>query len=527
LKKFKRFPIHPLLWALFPPLALLGNNITHMPPVNSIRTILVSIILAALVAGIFRVILRNWTKAALVSTSFLILFYSYGHIYNLIQNHTLFRFNFGRHRFLFPLFILVFIVLVVWVSRRRELSGVTSALNLIGMLALIFPLYQIVSFEVKPSIQIGWTPEARLLVDVANPDLPPGASQPDIYYIILDTYTRADTLSEFFSYDNTSFISELESRGFYVAGCSQSNYPFTALSLASSLNFNYPQTLSAHLSPDNKKISDVYPYIYNNLLAYTLHRLGYRFEAIESGYSPTEFKNADVYYSPTDEWQRVLAGDGINSFESMELNTSAGMLFYEFNSYLPPAMQKFLSAYVLHRERILYELSLLDHMAEVPGPKFVFVHILAPHNPFVFGPNGEPIERKTAFTLNDDREVVSMQDYISGYRDQVTYLNQRMLSIVDALIQDSNQPPIIIIQGDHGTPRIAEWDDTILNAYYLPGDGEAQLYQTISPVNTFRVVLNHYFGGKQSLLPDQSCNNDPDSDPYGCTPVVDPNPQCR
>ena len=185
-----------------------------MPPVNSIRTILVSIILAALVAGIFRVILRNWTKAALVSTSFLILFYSYGHIYNLIQNHTLFRFNFGRHRFLFPLFILVFIVLVVWVSRRRELSGVTSALNLIGMLALIFPLYQIVSFEVKPSMQIGRTPEARLLVDVANPDLPPGESQPDIYYIILDTYTRADTLSEFFSYDNTSFISELESRGF-------------------------------------------------------------------------------------------------------------------------------------------------------------------------------------------------------------------------------------------------------------------------------------------------------------------------
>ncbi len=483
--------------------------------------------LAALVMGIFRVILSNWAKAALVSTSFLILFYSYGHIYNLIQNHTLLGLNVGRHRFLFPLFILAFIVLIIWVYQRQELSGATTALNLIGMVALIFPLYQIISFEVKSSLEIVGTPDPRLLVDVANPSLPPGESQPDIYYIILDTYTRADTLREFFSYDNTSFISALEGRGFYIAGCSQSNYPFTALSLASSLNFNYPQTLNSHLSPGNQKISDVYPYIYNNLLLYTLHNLGYRFEAIESGYSPTEFKNADVYYSPTDEWQRVLAGDGINSFESMELNTSAGMLFYEFNSYLPPAMQSFLSAYVLHRERIQYALNLLDHMTEVPGPKFVFVHILAPHNPFVFGPNGEPIERKTAFTLNDDRDVVTMQDYISGYRDQVTYLNQRMLSIVDALIQDSSEPPIIIIQGDHGVPRLSAWDNTILNAYYLPGDGEAQLYQTISPVNTFRVILNQYFGGQQSRLPDQSCNTDPDSDPYGCTPVIDPNPQCR
>jgi hypothetical protein len=235
---------------------------------------------------------------------------------------------------------------------------------------------------------------------------------------------------------------------------------------------------------------------------------------------------ADSYFTPEDDWHRVILGDGINSFESMELNTSAGMLLYEFNSYLPKTIRNFLSAYVLHRERILYALDTLDGMGTTPGPKFVFVHILAPHNPFVFGPNGEYIERKTPFTLNDDRDVVAMKDYVAGYRNQVTYLNQRMLAIVDSLIQTSSQPPIIIIQGDHGTMRLPGWQNTILNAYYLPDTTTTSLYQGISPVNSFRVIFNAYFSGHLPLLPDQACAMNASGDPFSCVPVTDPNPQC-
>jgi hypothetical protein len=43
----------------------------------------------------------------------------------------------------------------------------------------------------------------------------------------------------------------------------------------------------------------------------------------------------------------------------------------------------------------------------------------------------------------------------------------------------------------------------ILNAYYLPGHAD-QLYTSISPVNTFRVVLNSYFGTNFPLLEDVS-----------------------
>jgi hypothetical protein len=43
----------------------------------------------------------------------------------------------------------------------------------------------------------------------------------------------------------------------------------------------------------------------------------------------------------------------------------------------------------------------------------------------------------------------------------------------------------------------------ILNVYYFPDQDYTALYPAISPVNTFRVVLNQYFGADYPLLPDR------------------------
>ena len=44
----------------------------------------------------------------------------------------------------------------------------------------------------------------------------------------------------------------------------------------------------------------------------------------------------------------------------------------------------------------------------------------------------------------------------------------------------------------------------ILNAYYLPDSGAKRLYSSITPVNTFRLILNQYFKTKYKLLEDVS-----------------------
>ena len=93
--------------------------------------------------------------------------------------------------------------------------------------------------------------------------------------------------------------------------------------------------------------------------------------------------------------------------------------------------------------------------------------------------------------------------------DQVKFVQKETLDVVDTLIQNSQVPPIIIVQGDHGPlPDLTDEASQrlpILNAYFLPGIRmDKVLYPSISPVNSFRVILNAYFGQNLPLLEDQS-----------------------
>ena len=73
-----------------------------------------------------------------------------------------------------------------------------------------------------------------------NPkDFGKASELPDIYYIIFDAYASTSTLKEVYNYDNQNFNDFLTAKGFYVTSKSQTNYPLSFLSLASSLNMKY------------------------------------------------------------------------------------------------------------------------------------------------------------------------------------------------------------------------------------------------------------------------------------------------
>jgi hypothetical protein len=87
------------------------------------------------------------------------------------------------------------------------------------------------------------------------------------------------------------------------------------------------------------------------------------------------------------------------------------------------------------------------------------------------------------------------------------YVNYRILQVVESILEESSEPPIIIIQGDHGPKRNMSSNFARLanlNAYYLPEGGAARLYPSITPVNTFRLIFDYYFGADLPLLPDES-----------------------
>jgi hypothetical protein len=179
------------------------------------------------------------------------------------------------------------------------------------------------------------------------------------------------------------------------------------------------------------------------------------------------------------------------------------------------------SPYLNHRERIKHTISSLPEHASSEVPNFVFAHMVVPHEPFVFGENGEDVSPKNlpfdfSRILNEDnppREPGTVDpDYARRYRAQATYVTKLVADAVEKILSRSSEPPIIIVQGDHGpygfSPDVRLPRFPILNAYYLPDGGARLLYPGITPVNSFRIVFNHYFGARLKLLPDESYQTD-------------------
>lgn len=508
--QLKRFVIHPFLWAVFPILMLVAYNVQTIALWTVYRSIIVSLVGTTILFGILWLVLRDSYKAGLLVTLCLALFFTYGQIIVAILNKEIFGFNVGRHGVIAPLWLIIFVVSSIVILRaKRTLTNLTQALNLMATVALILPLVQIGLYRLHHFVPTqASTNQAASIApipsELESSRLRVDSKSPDVYYIILDGYGGDDTLSNYFDYDNTGFLNGLKKLGFYIASCSQSNYSVTRLSLPSSLNMRYLDTIGVR-EKDTIDPSILYPLLEENETRAVFKRLGYQIVSIESGYEPTDWENADFYLSKDTDQGKVDFLGRLNQFESMELRTTAGLLLYKGNIKLPASVRTFLdSQYTESRARILYAFDAIGKIPTLPGHKFIFIHILAPHAPFTFGPNGEILNHQTAWALSDDLDYIDAASYKKGYRDEINYLNGRVLSTIKKVIDDSAVPPVIIIQGDHG-PQSTIPDSArlaILNVYYFPDNGDKNLYLSISPVNTFRVVFNTYFGAKISLLPD-------------------------
>jgi hypothetical protein len=159
-----------------------------------------------------------------------------------------------------------------------------------------------------------------------------------------------------------------------------------------------------------------------------------------------------------------------------------------------------------HREGTLFGFRQLRRVATAPGPKFVFAHILLPHDPYVFKADGSPLSREEARAVPEEQL----------YADHLAYLNPQIKEIVGYLLAGPEETrPIVIIEGDEG-PLMCRGEDCVTNtqqylrirlgnlvAMYLPGV-DVVLPDTFTSVNTFRIVLREYFGADLPPLPDRS-----------------------
>ena len=488
-----RYPFHPILLGIYPALALLSYNIQQITPSITIRAILVTTLSAMGLWLILRLILRNTQKSALAASWLWMLFFSYGQVYTYLEQTPVLGMLLGRHRFLAPAWLLLSLAGVAWLWRtRHSMARLTPILNAIAAVLVCFPIVQIAQSEVGEAYQ-AFVQAAPLSAEAQSLHTDENQALPDVYYIILDSYTRADIFEKVFAYDNSPFVQELQQMGFYVAQCSQSNYSVTELSLTSSLNMNYLDKLDERFAKNsNGDRLLLHSFLQQSAVRSLLENLGYKTVAFETGFAWSELNTAAVFLKPVNQI------GGMNAFEAMLAKTSALSILSDASLQLDKSLTPdFTYPQKLHRDRVVFALnSLADIPEAISGPKFVFAHIVAPHLPYVLGANGEAIT--TPDSIGGEEEK-------AAYRDEVIYINRQISAAVKAILQKSSTPPIIIIQGDHGQNAYPKEERlAILNAYYLPNHGSQSLYPAISPVNSFRVIFNQYFGGRFDLLTDAS-----------------------
>ena len=486
-----------MLWlALIPTLVLLASNLGQVRPTIGYRALALSVLFALGLLILFRLLLGDWSRAGLLTSLGLLLFFSYGHVYNALRSIELGGTTLGRHRFLVPVW-LVLGLLGMWFIWKRGVHtpGLTAALTLGLGAALLIPLVQILSFQVS-----GNSARESSLSSLVQPD---GEPLPDIYYVVLDAYTSGSVLLDTYELDNEPFLDGLRQMGFFVADCSQSNYAQTELSLVSTLNMNYLVELIDESDPDR---SQLWPLLRHSDARFLIEELGYSTVAFETGYYWSEWEDADEYLAP----DRGLL-EGMNAFEGTLLRSTAAWALIDALPALPAFLVRDLDRSPdAHRDRLTFVFDELERLPTQSGPKFVFAHIVSPHRPFVFDADGNPVDDDYDWA----RSEIGLDQYKAGYREQLQYVNARMEQILERIIEGSTVPPIIVIQGDHGPEEGSSSDRmSILNAIYMGDAQVGEIYSTITPVNTFRMLFGEQFDADLPLIQDASLFSIYD-DPY-------------
>ncbi|NCB38573.1 MAG: hypothetical protein EOM80_07375 [Erysipelotrichia bacterium] len=487
--------LHPLILSVYPVLFLYSVNAGQMRFFDAAAIALCSLCLTVSILWLILKLLKNKEKASLLVSGFCFMFFAYGAFYEMLRG--MFE-NDSIRNFWLPIFWFagwLFSVFVILKS-RQDTSAATLFLNVLSVVLFLFLSVNIVDSYWRSCQHNSFSAG---LADVKTSEAVLKRSLPDIYYIILDGYARNDVLKSLYGYDNRGFIDFLAKSGFRVASESCSNYCQTYLSLASSLNFSYLD----HLQREYRDVNNDQPLIEmiaKNQVFATLKKNGYKTIAFSSGYTGTELREADIYFS-----RSMLSRE----FIDLLLNSTylSAMKFSFFDAAETRAD--------VHRERIKDVFNLLGSFDLPPEPVVLFAHVLCPHPPFVFGPAGEKRRLTERFNYSDGSHWGSdSEKYRRQYRDQLVYINSLLQQSIGRLLADTAREKIIILQSDHGPGSGLKWQDpdatdlfermSVFYAVYFADADYRYFYDSITPVNTFRIIFNRLFNAELPLLDDKS-----------------------
>ncbi len=473
----------PILLAIIPSLYHYSNNVENLILSSLMRMIVFNSVLAIIVYLLFLVFSKfNSFKAANAACVFLVHFNIYGLLYRSLLRWDVIR---VEHFTLLPLILVLILYIIFFLSKINDsvLVSFWKHLLLIVVVLVLFNIITIVPAEASrwrsSSLSVSRETQNRGL-SVKN--------SPDIYFIILDEFSGFQAMKEYWKYDGVDEFSDfLTDRGFFIAGASRGSGKDTLREVATRLNYQtYPFETSK---------TTYFNEIANNQVMSYLESLGYTtvvFDERKLAYPSTHSIHADYVYeygSPAiTQIEEVVNGFYLDEFGELVINnTMFHFVAHKFKKNNPQPNH--------HRDMIYFTVENINN-EQVPSPKFVYVHLLLPHLPFMFDRNGD---------LLDEAHFTNWNYYIETYIFTIDITEQ----MIDNILKNSDptNPPVIIIQSDHGirnessytegvtflTDYPEEFKTLILNAMHIPGFDYSTFPQDMDPINNFPLVFYYLF----------------------------------
>lgn len=481
---------HPFFFASYPIIALASANVGKFALVNILRPLLIVTIATGIIMVILKLLLRQWHRAAFVTSLLALWIMAYGLFFNAMDDlpeleQFVFqstRLSLKSNRDALIIWTILFAVIGLFLMTRKQGTGWIPFFNIMIMVSLTLAIARLIQWHILST-------QATQLTGQAVSTTVQSDALPDIYHIVLDGHGRADTLAEFYDYDAKPFIAELESLGFYVADQSSANYHRTYLSLFSTYNYT-------HLTKFDPKTHtgsfDIWRATEEGRFIQDLKQAGYETTAITTNFV-VDFQTFDNTF--------FAVPNSLTYFESILLQSTIPHVWFgrSFNRS--------------HRFSLEAGFERINNVPNSDSPRFVFAHFLLPHPPFVYNADGSIREDQVS---RRDGEFFqgSHNDYYLGYQGQIAHVNNQILDVIKELVTSSENPTVVIIQGDHGPGAMFHFGDfdqacmreryPILNAFYYSEGKIEGLYPEISPVNNFRVLANQFLGEAFRLLDDSS-----------------------
>ena len=470
----------------------------ELVPIDVLIPLLIIVPISLTIFFILKLILKDSKKAALIVSIGLVLFFTYGHFYNILKGFTILDEVIGRHRYLIIPFILGIIIPIYFIIKSKiDFQNITKIVNGISIVLIIMVFVNITTFGITEieSYSTSHYESTSNYESTNDPmELQNIYNAPDVYYIILDEYGGSETM-KYLNYDNSQFYEFLKEKKFIIPEKSMGNYPISQFSIASSLNMEYLSDLSNNVGKNSKSYIPVKEMLYNNPVMKNFKSLEYDIVIVQSSLIPPE--------------NYLLVDDIIchnEEMDSMLLDTvvRASMIGYFVERYDEEKK----------RDQIKCAFSEIKTIGNNKDkPIFAFIHILLPHPPNIFGPNGESVIPGSSISSEIYDEKIA-------YIDQLKFANKEITKVIEKIL-DKNEKSIIILQGDHGSGLDVDFKNpdesmmlqrlSILNAYYAPEISKNRFHENITPVNSFRIIFNGYFNGDYKILEDRNYWNSGDA----------------